>query len=140
MQFQQPDGNLRALNEPSVHGMDAHTCDGCSFGGVTCQPFPPVRGFGILSGVSHHKSYTVIVGGSMSPKAFPIRTYVLVCCKIGWRQVDFSWAYPFTGRDSKESEHIQIIIWDRRYRKMENWMQKSQSACRTVRRTGRESV
>ena len=53
----------------------------------------------------------------MSPKAFhTYRTYVLVCCKIGWRQVDFSWAYPFTGRDSKESEHIQIISWDRRYR------------------------
>ena len=51
MQGQQPDGNRRALNE-------------------RCQPFPPVRGFGILSGVSRHKSYTVIVGGSMSSKAF----------------------------------------------------------------------
>ena len=70
MQCQQPDGNLRAMNEPSVHGMIAHRCDGfCSSGEVTCQPFPPVRGFGILS-VSHHKSYTVIVGGSISPKAF----------------------------------------------------------------------
>ena len=56
-----------------------------SSGDVTCQPFPPVRGFGIL-----------------------------VCCKIGWRQVGFSWEYPFTGRYSKESEHFKIIIWDRR--------------------------
>ena len=54
-----------------------------------------------------------------------------------WRQLDFSWAYPFTGRYSKESEHIQIIIWDRRSGKMENWMQKSPSAYRTVRRIGR---
>ena len=31
-----------------------------------------------------------------------------VNCKIGWRQLHdiFSWAYPFTGRDRKESEHI----------------------------------
>ena len=42
----------------------------CSSGGVTCEPFPPERGFGILSGVSHHTSYTVIVGGSMSSEAF----------------------------------------------------------------------
>ena len=32
----------------------------------------------------------------------------LVCCKIDWRQLDFSWAYTFTERDSKESEDIQI--------------------------------
>ena len=25
----------------------------------------------------------------------------LVCCKIDWRQLDFSWAYRFTERDSK---------------------------------------
>ena len=42
------------------------------------------------------------------------RRGLLVCCKIGWRQLDFSWAYPFIERDSKESEHIQIIMWDRR--------------------------
>ena len=62
----------------------------------------------------------------MSPKAFhsidsmKVCLYViglrglLVCCKIGWRQLIFSCAYPLTGRDSKESEQIQIIIWDRR--------------------------
>ena len=49
----------------------------------------------------------------MSPKAFHVRIGLLVWCKIGWRQLDFSWTYPFTGRYSKESEHIQIIIWDR---------------------------
>ena len=38
---------------------------------------------------------------------------VLACCKIGWRQLDFSSAYPFTGIDSKESR-VQIIMWDRR--------------------------
>ena len=117
MQCQQPDGNLRALNKPSVHGMIAHTLHAtvfCSSGEVTCQPFPPIRGFGIRSGVSHHKSYTVIVGGAMSPKAFHVRIGLLVCCKIGWRLLGLSWAYPFTGRYSKESEHIQIIIWDRR--------------------------
>ena len=34
----------------------------------------------------------------------------VVCCKIGWRQLHFSWAYPLTGRDStgKESKHIKI--------------------------------
>ena len=33
------------------------------------------------------------------------------CCKIGWRQLHFSWAYPLTGRDStgKESKHIKIF-------------------------------
>ena len=49
----------------------------------------------------------------MLPKASIGRKYWYVC-KIGWRQVDFPWAYQFTGRDSKESERIQIIIWDRR--------------------------
>ena len=92
-----------------------------SSGGVTSQLFPPVCEFGILSDVSHPKPYTVIVGGSKSSKAFHIMgcmkvcvSDVLVCYRIGWRQLDFSWAYPITGRDSKESEHIQIIVWDRR--------------------------
>ena len=115
MQCQQPDGNLRALNKPSVHGMmHTYATVFCSSGEVTCQPFPPIRGFGIRSGMSHHKSYTVIVGGSMSLKAVHVRICLLVCCKIGWRQLHFSWAYPFTGRYSKESEHIQIMISDRR--------------------------
>ena len=45
----------------------------------------------------------------MSPKAFRVRLGLeglQVCCKIGWRQLDLSWAYPITGRDSKESEII----------------------------------
>ena len=50
-----------------------------SSGEVTCQPFHPVRGLGILFGVSHHKSYTVIVGGSMSPKAFHSMDCMKVC-------------------------------------------------------------
>ena len=34
----------------------------------------------------------------------------VVCCKIGWRQLHVSWAYPLTGRDStgKESKQIKI--------------------------------
>ncbi len=70
--------------------------------------------------VSHHKSYTVIVGGSLSPKAFQsmncmkVCLYdVLICFKIGWRQLDLSWAHPFTGRDSKVSEHIQNIYYNK---------------------------
>ena len=59
----------------------------CSSGDVTCQPFPPVRGFDILSGVSHHKSYTVIVGGSMSPKASIGRKYWYVARSVGGRQI-----------------------------------------------------
>ena len=128
--------------------LHTHATVFCSSGEVTCQPFPPVRGFGILSGVSHHKSYTVIVGGSMSKKAFhsmdcmKVCLYdLLVCCRIGWRQLDFSWAYPFIERDSKESEHIQIIIWDRLWGRWRTaWIPKSPSECRTVGRTGRESV
>ena len=45
----------------------------------------------------------------MSPKAFHVHIGLLVCCKIGWRQLDFSWAYPFTGRYSKEREHINYL-------------------------------
>ena len=87
MQCQQPDGNLRALNVPSVHDMIAHTYAMvfCSSGKVTCQPFPPVRGFGILSGVSYHKSYTVIVGGSMLPNASIGRKYWYVARSVGGR-------------------------------------------------------
>ena len=90
MQCLQPDGNLRALNSlRCMEWLHTHATVLCSSIEVTCQPFPSIRGLGIRSGVSHHKSYTVIVGGSMSPKAFRVRIGLLVCCKIGWRQLDF---------------------------------------------------
>ena len=47
---QQRDGNMRAMNKPSVHDMIARPCTVfSSSGGVTYAPFPPERGFGILS-------------------------------------------------------------------------------------------
>ena len=62
------------------------------------------------------KLYTVVVGGSMSSKAFHrgcmllyLWDVYLVCCKIDWRQLDFSWAYPFTERDSKRMKTFKYL-------------------------------
>ena len=57
--------NSVIMKKPSVHGMIAHATVFSSSGGVNWEPFPPVRGFGILSEMSHPKSYTEIVGGSI---------------------------------------------------------------------------
>ena len=67
IQGQQRDGNMRAMNKPSVHDMIAHPCTVFSSSGVvTYEPFPPEpeRGFGILSEMSHPKSYTEVVEGA----------------------------------------------------------------------------
>ena len=54
------------MNKPSVHDMIARPCTVLSSsGGVTYEPFPPEREFGILSEMSHPKSYTEIVEGSI---------------------------------------------------------------------------
>ena len=85
-------------------------------GGVTCEPVPPVRAFGILSEMFRSKSYTENVGGSIMPsKAFHsmgcMQNMLYVARSVGG-SYNFSWAYPFTGRDSKASEHIQIYVID----------------------------
>ena len=55
----------RAMNKPSVHDMIAHPCTVFSSSdGVIYEPFPPERGFGILSEMSHPKSYTEVIEGS----------------------------------------------------------------------------
>ena len=55
---------MRAMNKPS-DDMIARPCTVfSSSGGVTYEPFPPERGFGILSEMSHPKSYTEVVEGS----------------------------------------------------------------------------
>ena len=47
---------------------------------------------------------------------------------------------PFTGRDSKDNESTDSHTWDRRWRRMENWMRKSHTGCRAGGRTGRKCL
>ena len=86
---------MRAMNKPSVHDMIARPCTAVfsSSGGVTYEPFPPERGFGILSEMSHPKSYTEVVEDQYVVEGFPqhgLHAVHVVCCKIGWRQLHFS--------------------------------------------------
>ena len=56
-------------------------------------------------------------------------------CKIGWKQLEFF----FTGRDSKESEHIQISGIDVVGGRITG-CRSHPTECRTVGRTGRDCV
>ena len=90
----------------------------CGSGEVTCQPFPPVRGFGILSAVSHEKSYTVIVEGPMSSNAFHSMDCMNVCLedvltgmlkdRLEADRFHFSWACPCRS-SSQRAERLEEL-------------------------------
>ena len=68
-----------------------------SSGGVTYEPFPPERGFGILSEISHPKSYTEVVGGSICRRR--LSTAWAACNPCGMLQDRLEAATFFLGID-----------------------------------------
>ena len=93
--------------------LHTHATGISSSGGVACQPFHPIRGFGILSGVSHPKSYTVIVGGSMSSKAFHSMGCIQVCLNMTYwyvaRSVRLEAARLFLGHIHVQVETVKTV-------------------------------
>ena len=81
-------------------------------GEVTCQPFFPVSGCSILSGMSHHKSYTVVDGGSMSSKDFHsahgLHEGVLIV--VQRLRITFSSDCAFCDKSTKIGTHVVLYI------------------------------
>ena len=80
-----------------------------SSGGVTCEPFPPLRGFGILSEMSHPKSYTEIVGGSICRRRLSRAWAAWVCGMLIARSVGGRYATFFLGHIHLQEETVKRV-------------------------------